>query len=118
MAEDWGDICQNYHGGVAESLEANADIAPLKSVLRARVYACIKRHTPGGIHCEAVEREEGLKHQTASARVSELLAADLIVIVGRTTTSSGSAARLYEVRSEKPPEDEFIEPVQLELTLK
>jgi hypothetical protein len=88
------DICANFHGGAAESGEANSVIALSKGVLRQRILNLL---IASPLHCEAVEELLGMKHQTASARLSELLRDGRVTVCGRTKTRSGSSARVYRI---------------------
>lgn len=70
------DVCANNHGGNQMSREANlrtdkqADINKILAFMRSR---------PGHkTYVKEVIRELGLKHQTASARLSDLKAAKII----------------------------------------
>ena len=89
------DICARRHKGSPESTGANKRIAPLKEGLRRKVYVFISLFGPQGASCEDVERGLGLKHQTASARVSELRRDGWIASVGRGKTSSGAGCTLF-----------------------
>jgi len=107
MIEDGDDICRNYHRGDPESEDANGLVAPHKSVQRCEILRVISQH-PEGIHCEAIERALGMKHQTTSARIAELRQAQMVEICGYTQTSSGARARLYAIPPpdvEPPPEE-------------
>ncbi len=63
--------------GVDTSEEAAARIEPNR--LARRVLAFIQGTTGWGATCDEVERELGLRHQTASARCRELELASRIV---------------------------------------
>lgn len=52
----------------------------------------------GEATCESLEELTGLKHQSASARVSELLRSGRIEVVGHGVTRSGNKARVYRVK--------------------
>ena len=94
---DFTDICARRHGGVATSVAANRSIAGEKVGLRRMVLNCLTRYHLDGATCEEVEFVCGLSHQTASARISELLRDGLITIRGQRPTSSGRMARVYFV---------------------
>jgi len=93
------DICQNFHKGNRESFAAHAKIESSSEAMRWEIWKRIKDST--GMICEEIERELGLKHQTASARISELKRDGLIspkIVSGvkqRRPTSSGCLAMVY-----------------------
>lgn len=51
----------------AESIESKAQ------ALRSKIYKIIKEQQPPGVTCWEIERHMGLRHQTASARIRELV---------------------------------------------
>jgi hypothetical protein len=68
------------------------------SRLRFEVRRFIQAAGPRGATCDEVEVGTGLSHQTASARCTELMRADLIRDSGaRRRTRSGRTARVYQV---------------------
>jgi hypothetical protein len=87
------DVCQNNHGGNALSIAAHDSIEPTKLALQLYVLDFIRARPST---CDEIERLTGLKHQTASARFTELKAAGLIRAVGKRPTSSGRLAAVYE----------------------
>ena len=89
-----GDICANRHKGSSNSVAANEKISPHKNKQRNEVLDIIKKDGP--IHCELIYIKYGVRYPSASARISELKKMGLIKVVGRTTTTSGSTAALYE----------------------
>ncbi len=97
---DFLDVCAQRHGGVATSVAANRSIAPDKASLRELILAQIRLMSPIGSTCEDVERNCGLSHQTASARISELLRDGLIEARGCRQTASGRMARVYFIVGE------------------
>lgn len=66
------DITENFHHGNANSIAANRFIAPKKKSLCQQIEDYITSRGRMGATCQEVERDLNLKHQTASARVSEL----------------------------------------------
>jgi DNA-binding transcriptional ArsR family regulator len=90
------DICAGYHRGADTSRAANPSAAE-KRVQRLRVYAGI-RQAYGGATCDELEVALDMRHQTASARITELRKDGLIVDTGlRRATRSGRSARVYEI---------------------
>lgn len=82
--------------GVDTSEEAAVRIEPNR--LARRVLAFIQGTTAWGATCDEVERELGLRHQTASARCRELeLARRIVKTQDKRPTSSGRRARVYKV---------------------
>ena len=66
--------------------------------LRALVYGAIRRSGDQGRTCDELEVQLELRHQTASARVRELAARDLIRDSGaRRPTRSGRGAVVWQV---------------------
>lgn len=94
-AVDDEDICGRHHGGNSRSLEANASISHDKNNLRRMVLDSIR--STGPATCEEIEGRLQLKHQTASARMSELKKMKLITPIGRRATSSGRNADVFDV---------------------
>jgi predicted ArsR family transcriptional regulator len=93
------DICENRHGGNEQSEAAHASIAPRAGTIRARVRAYIAAHP--GATCEQVEIALGLKHQTASARLSELKRDGDIRVTGTRRISSGCSAAKYQTKPQQ-----------------
>jgi predicted HTH transcriptional regulator len=92
------DITSKYHKGNPESRAANLDVLPHKPNLREKVFTEIIRAKREGITCEEVEKALDMKHQTASARISELKRSGHIRIIGKRSTESGSMASVYVAR--------------------
>lgn len=66
------------------------------SRLRHEVWRFVQRAGTKGATCDEIEAGTGMSHQTASARCTELLRADLIRDTGqRRHTRSGRTARVY-----------------------
>jgi hypothetical protein len=81
------------------SLEAYASIKDVAANLREVTFEAIKRTGSTGATCdELVEAGVLVRHQTASARLNELLNSGRIQDSGmRRRTSSGRTARVYVV---------------------
>jgi len=108
------DICTNRHGGNEESLEASRSLdggvtadgsyePPVKPLLRLQVESLLACAGPRGLTSEDVEAALGLSHQTASARLTEILARGYGFKGERRITKSGRYARAvvyFEHRSE------------------
>jgi predicted transcriptional regulator len=91
------DICRNYHGGNEQSEAANVAIQPRKQSMRMRILEWWTQEST----VEECELALGMKHQTVSARVSELRKDGLLQDTGRTRpTSSGSQAEILRARVE------------------
>ena len=94
MAED---ITENYH---KRNRESRAAFKKLKREIAERdkqyIERAILRHGSRGLICDEAERVLGMKHQTASARFSELVKEERII---RTDvirlTRSGRPARVH-----------------------
>jgi len=63
--------------------------------LRAAVLKHIMKCGKNGATCEEVEDALGLRHQSASARVNELMNTGRILVGGRRETSSGRSAFVW-----------------------
>lgn len=82
-----------YVKGSDTSKAAARSIEPDSKTLRGLILAFIRGRYPGGATCDEIERSMGLRHQTASARVTELRDAGYILDTGlRARTSSGRSA--------------------------
>lgn len=89
MATRVSDICQNKHRGNPQSEAANLRIANKKLPLRLLIYEHLREHGPM-TSAEIVSRL-GLKLQTVSARMAELLAEGWLEETG--TVREGYAVR-------------------------
>lgn len=92
------DVTENYHQGNAESVNANQIIQPKKSALRAEIYEWITSRGRFGATCYEVETSLGLKHQTASARMSEMKIAECdhrIFWNGQKRSTGAATAKVY-----------------------
>lgn len=94
------DVCANRHGGNAESVDAHASIMQSAETLRLAILDAIREYGP--VTCDEIEVALGMRHQTASARCSELLRDGLLVRSGerRVTRSGRNAAVLVVARAE------------------
>lgn len=78
------------------SREAAEAIKPKAAILRARCLAVIEAAGAEGATCDEVEAATGLLHQSASARVRELVQLGAIGPNGdRRQTRSGRSAQVY-----------------------
>lgn len=90
------DICRNRHKGNPESEAANLRTA--KQQDRARIAAYL---TDRVATCDQIEQALNMRHQTASARVSELLKDGLIERTGeRRKTRTGCGAAVLRLKKE------------------
>ena len=71
-------------------------IGPTSSgTIRDWIYKAIKKAGKRGLTCEEAEKKLHLRHQTASARIRELLLFGNIAIIGTRENESGVRARVY-----------------------
>lgn len=90
------DITAGHHGGNPESTAANTSIHADKTRIRTQIVAHIRTHRGHGATCDEVERDLGLSHQTASARITEATALGLLTRSGaRRLTRSGRNAAVH-----------------------
>ena len=87
------DICSNYHRGNAESVKAYAKAAKTRGNKQDHILYFID--TSMGLTCEDIESATGWKHQTVSARISELKRDGKIKVIGKRKTESGCKAAVY-----------------------
>lgn len=85
------DICENRHGGNAESVEANKGAN--KGRDSARILTFLEWNESAT--CDEVERYTGMSHQTCSARFADLKRAGLIKPTMRRKTRSGRWAMAW-----------------------
>ena len=100
------DISFNKHGGNTESTAAHESIVSTKTDLRVRVLKLIRCAGERGATSDAVELVLGGRHQSISARFTELKAAGLIEPAGRRKTRSGRTAMAWRVTL-APGEEHF-----------
>lgn len=94
MAED---ITKNYHKGNPQSKEAFKRLKR-EAAERDKQYIerAILRHGSRGLICDEAERVLGIKHQTASARFSEMVKEGRIIRTEEVRpTRSGCPARVH-----------------------
>ena len=72
MSAKIADITKHFHKGNANSEAANEHVHPTKKAMQAQIYDYITSRGKVGATCQEVERDLGLKHQTASARMAEM----------------------------------------------
>jgi hypothetical protein len=85
------DICQRHHGGNAESVAAH--LCTDKERDTKRILGHLR--SVGEATCDEVEIALNIKHQTASARMSEMNRDGMIVPGHRRRTSSGCWAQAW-----------------------
>jgi DNA-binding transcriptional ArsR family regulator len=92
------DICANNHGGASTSVEAFQSTSPeSRETLKTKIFEFIAGFD-GIATCELAEDTLGLSHQSASARISELLRDGRIYIEKkRGKTRTGRGCRVYRV---------------------
>jgi uracil-DNA glycosylase family 4 len=83
MIDDKSDPFPPYAADRPTSYDAAASVAKDAGQLRELVFAKIHESGAGGMTCDEIEIESQLTHQTASARVNELMRAGRIVDSGR-----------------------------------
>jgi response regulator of citrate/malate metabolism len=86
------------HNGTATSRAAADSMRGHAPRLKRQILAQIAT-ADWGLTCDEVEQRTGLSHQTASARIRELLESDSLYHHGTRSTRSGRQARVYFVRS-------------------
>lgn len=92
------DVCANRHGGNPQSEEAQRRHGKRRMSQKKRVYLYIHERGSDGATCEEIEQALGLRHQTCSARVSDLKRDGLIRETGKKRmTSTGSPAGILGV---------------------
>jgi hypothetical protein len=79
----------------ATSKSAATFIEPSAGTVRAWVLKEIRKAGQKGLSCEQVERRCKLRHQSASARIRELVIDGLVEIIGTRENESGVRARVY-----------------------
>jgi hypothetical protein len=85
-----------YVSGSNTSKSAAKAIGPMSAgTWRAWIYKEIKRAGQKGRTCEEIESRLHLRHQSASARIRELVLFGDVKILGTRENSSGRQARVY-----------------------
>lgn len=93
------DITANYHGGADTSVLAH-QLTNEKTRVAIRNRIKEKIIELGNATCSEIESTMNLTHQTASARISELLRDNIIYDTGeRRLTDSNRPARVYSVKN-------------------
>lgn len=89
-------LCPPYARGSDTSKQAAESVKPCTGTLRARVLGFIADRGEYGMICDELEALSGLMHQTASARVNELMKLGAIRDSGRRRkTRSGRKATVW-----------------------
>jgi hypothetical protein len=87
---------QAPNNGVDTSKEAGASVQAILGALQAKVLRYIRSRGEDGATCDEVEAHLNMRHQTASARVRELVLKEGILYSGnKRRTRSGRNARVY-----------------------
>ena len=76
------DVTLKKHGGVSTSNEANQRVAATKADMRAEIYKLAILNGTYGLTLMDVNRRLGIKIQTASARLSEMLRDGVLIQKG------------------------------------
>jgi len=71
------DVCARYHGGNAESVEANKRVDKQQCI--TRILAFMASKADRSTYVKEIIRELNMKHQTASARLTELKADGVVI---------------------------------------
>ena len=99
------DVCLSRHKGNAESLAANARVAPTKALLRDSIYQWFVFRGNAGATCEEASRTMQIRYTTMSARISELRADGWLVQIVmngekmRRKTQGGSTAAVLRAQT-------------------
>jgi hypothetical protein len=90
------DITRNFHGGNRYSQAAH-DTTPdeVRGKQRRAAYMFIFQAWPRGCTCDEYEAATNIKHQTASARFTELKRDGLLTETGFRPTRSNKMAAVY-----------------------
>jgi hypothetical protein len=88
-------VTPGYVEGCDTSKAAAKITEPGAGTVRGWVYQEIKKAGKRGRTCEEIERRLHLRHQSASARIRELVLFGNIEIVGMRENDSGVRARVY-----------------------
>lgn len=101
------DLCASRHRGAETSVEAFATTpTSRREAQRSTILKFIRDRGSAGAICEDVETALGIPNQTASARVTDLLALGLISYgTERRNTRNGKAARVYRAALNTKGED-------------
>jgi hypothetical protein len=88
------DLCATHHGGNAESAAAFESLSHLERD-RHIIWSTIAQAGPMGLTCDEAEQKLDIRHQSCSARITELKARGLLLIIGKRPTRSGRNAAVY-----------------------
>lgn len=88
------DICKNFHKSNSFSTIANEKVIGRKGALKRKIYESIKNSD--GLTCDEIENLIAGKHQTVSARISELQRDGVILATDKRATRSGCQAAVYK----------------------
>jgi DNA-binding transcriptional ArsR family regulator len=98
------DITSGFHGGNAESTEANAYVEEHKPTMRRRIAAYVRRCGGYGATADEIEVALGMSHQTVSARLTELKQINAVYPSGaRRPTRSGTNAAVLVAAGDPCP---------------
>lgn len=105
------DICANHHGDNPESLAAAATTHAARD--RKLVLDQLRHAGTRGMTCDELEQVLNLRHQTCSARCSELKRDGIVVTNGqrRKTRTGCNAAVLFAVKISPPVKKEMPAPL-------
>lgn len=93
------DVTRNFHRDNPQSAQANTKLGMEgKHHLRGLILQYIENQGERGATCEEIERSLTMKHQTASARLTELKAEGSVLVAGRRQNASGSTASVYVLK--------------------
>ena len=109
------DITSNYHHGNPRSVQAHKRTARNKLRDQLRIIKLLEGY-PLGLICEEAEILLNMRHQTCSARFSEMKRDGLLVLTGeQRETSTGSPADVHTLprfmpqRQYEVEEEEYLE---------
>ena len=89
------------HAGIDTSIAASRSMEESAGTLRKMIRDFIKETGNRGATCDEAEVRFNMRHQTASARIRELIIAGEIIDTGdRRATRSKRGARIYVIRQE------------------
>jgi len=96
--DPWPDPTANFHGNNEFSTTAYQRTRRSQKVKDlGRILAFVGERGDHGATCDETEVELDLRHQTASARFTELAQLDAVVIVAERRTRTGFSAGVYVV---------------------
>lgn len=95
------DVCENYHGGNANSVDAFKKASGSASALRAEIFRYLVQQGSKGATCDEIEVALGIAHQTCSARCADLKREGAVYEYGKRKTRTGSNAGVLIARTGK-----------------